>query len=325
MIVDVCERFNPHRIAIRALRKELRRSGVFENPLMKTLCMGSILLLFLACIALPSHTFGAQDENRITALRELIEKYDSSGCRECHQDIYDQWQGSHHARSLMGLNGWVFMSKYLKEGVLATPNPAKATKANFPCAKCHLPQLFEASDAVAAELAEAIVRDDKETISQLNIGCLVCHNSKAVIHSHPEKGVLYGSSDLGEHTEDYPAIKKSPFMKSPLFCGQCHGLGPNLEFETPVQCATLYGSYLHAYIPSGGSQSCQDCHMPERNHACPPDFNNREETSARLKAALPMEVRFLNYTFHPKEGELIPMVVVETRITNKAGHRIPDG
>jgi hypothetical protein len=55
-------------------------------------------------------------------------------------------------------------------------------KANFPCAKCYLPSLLKASDSVAAELASAVFRDDKKTISRLNIGCLVCHQDKAVVH-----------------------------------------------------------------------------------------------------------------------------------------------
>ena len=85
-------------------------------------------------------------------------------------------------------------------------------------------------------------------------------------------------------------MKKSPLLKDPLFCGQCHGLGPNLEFETPVQCATLYGSYLHAYLPNGGSRTCQDCHMPGKDHTSLPNFNDRDGTSARLREALPLEV-----------------------------------
>lgn len=114
-------------------------------------------------------------------------------------------------------------------------------------------------------------------------------------------------------------------LKNALFCGQCHGLGPNLEFKTPVQCATLYGSYLHAYIPAGGTQTCQDCHMPNKDHTCLPNFNNRPETSARLKAALPLEVQTLGYVFQPKDDLFIPTVVVKTKIINQAGHRIPDG
>jgi len=65
--------------------------------------------------------------------------------------------------------------------------------------------------------------------------------------------------------------------------------------------------------------------MPNKDHTCLPNFNNRAETSARLKAALPLEVQTLGYVFQPKDDLFIPTVVVKTKISNKAGHRIPDG
>jgi hypothetical protein len=288
------------------------------------LVSSTILLVLL----IPLYLFGEGEKGEITSLAQLINRYDSARCQECHPKKYAQWEKSHHARPLMGMDDWIFMSKYLKEGVLAVKDPKMATKANFPCAKCHLPQLNQATDAVAAELAAAILRDDKKLVRQLNIGCLVCHQDKALVHHKPEPGTLYGNGHrrrFDDHKGDVKKVRESPFMKSALFCGQCHGLGPNLETEIPTQCATLYGSYLHAYIPSGGSQTCQDCHMPKRDHTCLPNFNNREETSARLKNALPMEVQTLGYIFQIEEGKHQPMAVVKTRITNKAGHRIPDG
>jgi len=225
----------------------------------------------------------------------------------------------------MGLNDWIFMGRSLKEGVLSVKSAREATKANFPCAKCHLPQLSEATDQVAAELAAVILKDDKATIKKLSIGCLVCHQEKATIHHRPEQDMLYGLKDNSKHEGKYKTIKKSPVMSTPLFCGQCHGTGPVLETEHPVQCATLYGSYLHAYIPAGGTQTCQDCHMPNKDHTVRPDYGNREETSARLASALPMEVRVLNYTFRPVEDPGQSMIVLNTKITSKAGHRFPDG
>jgi hypothetical protein len=260
---------------------------------------------------------------KVSTLNELIALFDSSSCKECHEKIYEQWEKSHHARPLMGLDDEIFMTKYLKNGVLAVKPGEKGTKKNFPCFKCHLPQFKYATDKVAEEIADAILRNDKASVRQLTISCLVCHNEKAVVHGRPEKNVIYGNRDLPEDTGH--VVKKSPLMKNSLMCGQCHGLGPNLEFETPVQCATLYGSYLHAYIPSGGTQTCQECHMKDGNHYMPPNFNNREELSERLRQSLPMEVQTLTYIFEPKEGDSRPMVVVKTKITSKAGHRIPDG
>jgi len=278
------------------------------------------IILFAFVTSAPAH---GGNETQASTLDELIMMFDSSSCKECHEKIYEQWKKSHHARSLMGLDDWIFMAPYLKGGPLAVKRGEKATKANFPCFKCHFPQIKHGTDQVAAEIAEAILQDDKPTVRKLNIGCLVCHNEKAVVHGRPQKGVVYGQKDAADH-EGHP-VKKSPLLKDSLMCGQCHGLGPNLEFETPVQCATLYGSYLHAYIPSGGTQTCQQCHMKNGDHYMPPDFNQREELSARLKESLPLEVQTLAYTYHPKEDTFVPMVVVKTKITNKAGHRIPDG
>ena len=56
-----------------------------------------------------------------------------------------------------------------------------------------------------------------------------------------------------------------------------------------------------------------------------PNFNDRAGTSARLREALPLEVETLGYVFQFDPGKHVPLVVLKTRITNKAGHRIPDG
>jgi len=277
-----------------------------------------IFFLVFSCVTAHSDPI-----DQAATLSQLITLFDSSSCKECHEKIYEQWEKSHHARPLMGLDDEIFMTKYLKNGVLAVKPGEKGTKRNFPCFKCHLPQFKYATEEVAAEIADAILRDDKASVRQLTISCLVCHNEKAVVHGRPAKNVVYGNRDLPEDTGH--VVKKSPLLKNSLMCGQCHGLGPNLEFETPIQCATLYGSYLHAYIPSGGTQTCQECHMKDGNHYMPPNFNNREELSERLRQSLPMEVQTLTYIFEPKEGDSRPMVVVKTKITSKAGHRIPDG
>jgi len=214
------------------------------------------LLSTMIIIMVPLYLFGEGKKSEFTSLSQLIAHYDSGRCKECHTEIYAQWEKSHHARSLMGLDNWIFMSKYLKEGPLAVKSPQEATLKNFPCAKCHFPQLFKADDQVAAELATVVSKDNKDLVRKLNIGCLVCHQDKAVVHGRPDRKVLYGNQEFSGHPDHLENVKRSPLLKNALFCGQCHGLGPNLEFETPVQCATLYGSYLHGYIPSGGTQTC---------------------------------------------------------------------
>jgi hypothetical protein len=286
---------------------------------------GSAAVLFtIVFLLLMSSSLYGETLVKATTLDELIKMFDSSSCMECHDKIYEQWQKSHHARPLIGLDDMMLLTQYLKR--VSTPEkPAdKVISKDFPCFKCHFPQIKYGTDAVAGEIAKAMLTDDKATIRKLNISCLVCHNEKAVVHGRPEKGAIYGTKDVPDH-EGRP-VKKSPLLKNSLLCGQCHGLGPVLDSpDMPVQCATLYGSYLHAYIPAGGSQTCQECHMKDAGHYMPPNFNYRDETSARLRESLFMEVQTLAYTFHPDEKAFFPMVVLKTKITSKAGHRIPDG
>lgn len=266
----------------------------------------------------------ADSVRQASTLQELIDLFDSSSCKQCHEKIYGQWEKSHHARPLMGIDDQMLLSSYLKRVASQGNPPEQALTKDFPCFKCHLPQIRYGTDAVSREIAKAVLENDKATIRRLNISCLVCHNQKGVVHGPPEKGVVYGNKDIPDH-EGHP-VKKSPLLKNSLMCGQCHGLGPVLDSpHMPVQCATLYGSYLHAYIPSGGTQTCQDCHMKDRDHYMPPDFNNRGELSARLREALPMDVQTLAYTYRPVEDKFFPMVVIKTKITSRAGHRIPDG
>lgn len=288
-----------------------RKAGVIA------IMLCSLLVLFLMIIA-PCEA----ESPKVGTLDALLQMYDPTECRECHEDIFSQWQTSHHARSVSG----IFMDRYLKKGVLSVKSPQEATKENFPCFKCHFPQIEHAADTVAAEIATVILSNDRDAIRKLNISCLVCHRDKGIVHGPPKQGTLYGNQEIPDHSESkYMPVKRSPIMKQSVMCGQCHGLGPNLEFKYPVQCATLYGSYLHAYIPSGGTQTCQDCHMKNADHTCPPNFAQRDEVSARLKTALPLEVSALAYRFQPTENRFVPLVVVKTKITSKAGHRIPDG
>jgi hypothetical protein len=282
-------------------------------------------VFFSAAVLLLSFT-GVRSETppRVSTLDELVKMFDSSSCKECHEKIYEQWEKSHHSRSLMGIDDQVLLPPLLKR--IAKPGVPleQLVKSDFPCFKCHFPQAKYGTDAVAREIAVASLKNDKATVRKLNISCLVCHNDKAVVHGRPEEAVVYGSKDIPDH-KGLP-VKKSPLLKNSLMCGQCHGLGPVLDSpDMPVQCATLYGSYLHAYIPSGGTKTCQECHMKKGDHYMPPDFNTRDALSARLRESLPMEVQTLAYTFHPSERKFFPMVVVKTKITSKAGHRIPDG
>jgi len=291
------------------------------------------LVLIVLVIAVPLSAFA----QKAKTIDELAKMFDASRCKGCHGDIYAQWEKSHHARPLMGVKGGLMLTPLaLKKGekgstAFSEDDPTKMTIKNFPCFKCHLPQaVSSAEDSVAVELAQALIAKDSAKIAKLQITCIVCHNEKAIIHKRelgaPEKGVLYGKKDVPAHMDGaFKSVKKSAIIKDSVFCGQCHGLGPNLEFDQAFQCANLYGSYLHSYVSGGGTKTCQECHMKNADHLIAPNFNDDKQTTELLSKAINLEVDTLGYEWLRKANTWTPKVVVGTKITTTAGHRIPDG
>lgn len=286
------------------------------------------VLLLLFVVSMPMSAYAAKAKT----IDELAKMFDSSSCKSCHQQIYEQWEKSHHARPFMGVAGGMMLVPVIKDSAFRVDDPKKATLKNFPCFKCHLPQaLTHAEDSVAAELAKALFDGDKAKVGKLQITCMVCHNDKAIIHrlqeGNPEPGVVYGSKNNDAHPGG--KMKKSVVMSQSILCGQCHGTGPNFEFENPVQCATLYGSYQHAYLAQGGSTSCQECHMPKINgladHLIAPNFDDKAATQKLLSEHVKLDVQTLGYQWLRKAKDLRPMIVVNTKVSHDAGHRIPDG
>ncbi len=281
-------------------------------------------------------------QGQIETLEELIARYDSSSCKDCHEEIYEQWQRSMHARSIFGRMGRTSatMITTIEKGLSRWPysgvkGPDDVRLRHLMgCAKCHLPQLAQANDKVAQELVEAFYAwyedDDEEAeakLKKLNIGCLVCHNLKAITHKWvdgpPDPRAVYGLKAGPHEDEAHPLVKKSPIMEESILCGQCHGLGPNLEFDNPTQCATLYGSYLFAYVPEGGHDTCQECHM--RRSGKGHDIQSYKDP-AMYRQAVEVKVDALAYYWRKSKTEgVIPMGVVLVELTNKAGHVIPDG
>jgi len=286
----------------------------------------------------------AAEEKKASTIDELAKMYDSTGCKQCHEGIYNDWEQSIHSRSIfgtgrtaatiktavaVGLMGWQYSGVKKPEDV--------KVKHLMICTKCHLPQLVEATDAVAKEIVKNayIYTDPKSSdearemaiakLSKVSINCLVCHQRNAIIHKwvdgFPEKDTVYGSKDGAHADAAHPKMKKSPIMDESILCGQCHGLGPNFELENPSQCGTLYGSYLWAYRAEGGQESCQECHMIKSKLG-----HNMQSyrDPGMASAAVEFKVETLGYQW--RDGsKLVPQALVKVEMINRAGHAIPDG
>ena len=298
------------------------------------------ILLAVACaiflLLIPYQVANCEKTGKAETIAELAARYDSSTCRECHEEIFEQWEKSAHSGSMVGSGKGRTRATFktlITKGLMTWPysnvKGPKDVKVEhlMGCARCHLPQLAEASDSVAQEIVKAVWARDNKTLGQLSINCLICHQRNAIVHKwahgYPEKKAVYCSVD-GEHDdEDYPTLKKNPIMNQSILCGQCHGLGPGFGMDQPTQCATGYGSYLWAYVPEGGTQTCQDCHMLnlDKGHVMPSYRDIDMQT-----AAVAVEVGTHAYHWRKNKTEgVIPLAVVKVELTNKTGHGIPDG
>lgn len=188
----------------------------------------SLVLLF---VIVPVIAFSAE---KAKTLDEFVKMFDSSRCKGCHAEIYAEWDKSMHARSLFGtkrtMGGYKgmieagLMKAWAKAGVKEVKDIQ--VKHFAQCFKCHLPHFNEntVTDDVARELAQAIVAADAATVKKVGINCIVCHNTKAIVHQWqdgaPDPNVVYGSKDGSHPDAEYKTMKKSVIMSEAVAC--CH-------------------------------------------------------------------------------------------------------
>lgn len=295
--------------------------------------VAAVAVLSLLSIQCPVY---GSDRPKAKTIDELADRYDVSACMECHEEDYHQWKQSAHSRSMVGSGSGRTRATFktlITRGLMTwsysgvkQPEDVKIEHLMV-CARCHLPQLSEATDDVAREIVQAVWDRDNEKLDKLSINCLICHQRNAIVHKwvhgYPEANEVYGTVAMEHEDEDHDVLKKSPIIDQSILCGQCHGLGPGFGMDQPTQCATAYGSYLWAYIPEGGNQTCQDCHIKKFNkgHTMPsyrdPDLQ---------AAAVDMHVDVSAYHWRKNKTEgVFPLAVVQVEMTNKTGHGIPDG
>jgi len=287
----------------------------------------------LMLVAIP----GLAPGKEVQTLDELVQLYDASSCKECHQEVHAQWEQSLHAKPLIGpigrtlatFQGYVTSrDTELKKSREVAPGTREFLK---PCVECHLPQMMDASEAVAEEIAKAIIEGDEKVLNKLQITCIVCHNRNAILRKFrdgaPQPGVIYGPRFAGPHDDkQFTTAAKSEMLRDTIFCAQCHQ-GPNVQhYEEPMWCTSTFDSHQQFYVPMGGTQSCQDCHMSkEGGHRFPPNYQDKAQTSKRLSEWIDLNVNTIGYRMKPNAKEFIPLVVINSEVVSRIGHRFPDG
>ncbi|MBF0566887.1 MAG: hypothetical protein HQK89_16805 [Nitrospirae bacterium] len=303
---------------------------------MRTLSILSGLILTIA-LCMPVNAM-AKD---VDSVKELIEKYDSARCKQCHEQIYKDWEKSLHYKALIGPFNKTLgtLKDYLtqRDGELKKSKEVTKSIKEYmePCFGCHIPQIQDASEKAAREIANAVLKEDWDIVEKLQVNCIVCHNKNAIVRrfrdGNPEADTVYGTKDLGGVHGDkvFTKSKKNEMMADSAFCGGCHQ-GPNvLKSPEPIWCVSNYDSMLQNYIPNGGDKGCQDCHMRGEGmgHRFPPNYDDKEFEMKRLREHIKLDVKTLAYTFQIKNPNLVsmPMIVINTKVTHDIGHRFPDG
>lgn len=292
-----------------------------------------VVLTVLMVVAPPGVSLAKEAQT----LDELVRQYDASSCKECHPDIYAQWEQSLHAKPMLGPIGRTLATfqGYVNSRdteLKKSREVAPTTKAFLkPCIECHLPQMMDASEGVADEIAKAIVDGNEEVLNKLQITCLVCHHRNAIIRKfrdgNPQPGVIYGPKFAGPHGDKtFTTAVKSEMLADTVFCAQCHQ-GPNVQhYDEPMWCTSTFDSHQQFYVPMGGTESCQDCHMrKEGGHRFPPNYQDPAQTSKRLGEWIDLNLTAIGYRMKPDAKNFIPMMVINSEVVSRIGHRFPDG
>jgi hypothetical protein len=292
-----------------------------------------VVVAALVLVIIPSVSPGKEAQT----LDELVQQYDASSCKECHPEIFAQWEQSLHAKPMLGpigrtlatFQGYVnSRDTELKKSREVAPGTREFLK---PCVECHLPQMMDASEGVANEIAKAIVDGNEEVLGKLQITCIVCHNRNAILRKFrdgkPQPNVIYGPKFAGPHGDKkFTTAAKSELLGDTVFCAQCHQ-GPNVQhYDEPMWCTSTFDSHQQFYVPMGGTESCQQCHMKkEGGHRFPPNYQDPAQTSKRLQEWIDLNITAIGYRFKLNAKELIPMVVINSEVVSRIGHRFPDG
>jgi len=293
-----------------------------------------VLFLFISLIFTPQTAF----TGKVNTIDELVAPYDSSKCKDCHEDIHGEWAKSWHAQSVTDPRTLRTFRTYLLSGVDKLPQPERPILRDM-CLLCHAPAALNASDQLAEEIAAMVITaaDDKDAskrdaalkeLSKLDINCITCHGIKdpggvPLGTLHPN--TIFGPGDAEDTPhKDEIGFKtvKAENMKTSEFCMPCHhGCPPSLSSK---ECPTQWTVYQEHYLAHGGDKTCQECHMQGDGGASHRFPGIYEKDFVKTGIELTIDAVPTKYIYH-LENRSVPAVVMSVHLKNKTAHDIPHG
>ncbi len=302
---------------------------VITRPLTRLLSIGLLLLPFSI----------QASEGAESSLHHIKPE----ACKQCHEEIYNQWSGSMHAQS-SALKDPIHGAFYSKVMGSPTEEGVRNKKGKYPvCLKCHAP---------VAALEKKTKLDAKPAYAN-GISCVTCHSFKSFKGTDDPKtgkplyGIdayevdtksLHGPSGVTYTTERTPdgATWPTPvhhpqpmtgnnaaLFKSNDACMGCHEKRAN-SHGTPL-CRTG-----NEYRAGKNFVACQSCHMAivtvpklDKGKAVPGEFVSIADHSMAGGHDGKMITRGIALTMDTKESD----GVLKTKITirNRLPHSYPTG
>ncbi len=180
---------------------------------------------------------------------------DSATCKQCHADIYNQWQSStHHFSS--------FNNQWYRQSIVYMQEVAGVKSSRW-CAGCHDAALFFPGNF------NTPIKDRVSTPpAQAGMGCMVCHSIRKV----------KSTMGNGDFVLEYPALQKLVASKNPIL----HRMIDFLIEENPEPHRR---TFLKPFMRVTPAQYCSACHkvhldVPVNNYRWIRGFNDYDNWQA---------------------------------------------
>ncbi|WP_148154626.1 multiheme c-type cytochrome [Sulfurovum sp. NBC37-1] len=171
---------------------------------------------------------------------------DNHSCKECHENIYEEFQGSQHSKS--------YFNDELHRKIANA-----ADKKKYACATCHMPMADNINDLLSGK-----ARPDRANKTHTDaISCYFCHTIAYVKKAHKfnintkarqaenYKPTLYGRLVNPDESDKHSSASNPVYAKK--VCTGCHSHKLNDNNVT----------IFHAMDETQNSLGCIKCHMPE--------------------------------------------------------------
>ncbi|MBI5681959.1 MAG: hypothetical protein HZB79_08345 [Deltaproteobacteria bacterium] len=184
-------------------------------------------------------------------------------CGECHKDQHENWKDSLHSRAV----GPGLLGQLGKDFKSVPTNP----ESSMSCYFCHAPMTEQAEVKTGAmgkgQGASNYIKNQSfdNRLKLSGVSCSVCHLRKGKVYGPQKREVRSQKSEVRNKRQNaHDGFIEKAFFEKAEFCAACHQLDEGYELNGKVLTNT-YREWKES-IYGKNNVTCQNCHMPDRQH-----------------------------------------------------------